>query len=57
MIFIMTNVSYMRIALQEAKAAAEEGEIPVGAVIVHEGTVIARARNANRASHTDATSP
>ncbi len=47
----MTDEDYMRIALQEAEAAAEEGEIPVGAVIVHEGTIIARARNANRASH------
>ncbi len=48
---IMTDEDYMRIALQEAKAAAIEGEIPVGAVLVHDGSIIARARNANRASH------
>lgn len=35
----------MRIALQEAAQAAEEGEIPVGAVIAHEGQLIARAHN------------
>ncbi|MCA8987677.1 MAG: tRNA adenosine(34) deaminase TadA [Planctomycetaceae bacterium] len=35
----------MRLALEEARAAAEEGEVPVGAVIVHEGHVIAAAHN------------
>jgi tRNA(Arg) A34 adenosine deaminase TadA len=38
----------MRTALAEAEAAAAMGEIPVGAVIVHEGRVIARAHNTNR---------
>lgn len=37
--------SYMRKALEEATRAAEEGEIPVGAVIVCQGKVIARAHN------------
>ena len=36
---------FMRIALQEASQAAEEGEIPVGAVIVQDGQLIARAHN------------
>ena len=36
----------MRLALQEAEAAAEEGEVPVGAVIVHgERRVIASDHN------------
>lgn len=35
----------MRLCLQEAHAALDEGEIPVGAVIVRNGQVIARARN------------
>jgi tRNA(adenine34) deaminase len=35
----------MRAALQEARAADEEDEVPVGAVIVHEGRIIASARN------------
>ena len=36
----------MRLALDEAEDAAEAGEVPVGAVIVHDGEVIARAGNA-----------
>lgn len=36
---------YMRLALQEAQLAAESGEIPVGAVVVCKGRVIARAHN------------
>ena len=35
-------------ALAEAEAAARRGEVPVGAVIVHEGKVIARAGNRTR---------
>jgi tRNA(adenine34) deaminase len=35
----------MRLALDEARKAAEEGEVPVGAVLVHEGNVISSARN------------
>lgn len=35
----------MDAALQEARAAAARGEVPVGAVIVREGQVIARAGN------------
>ena len=36
---------YMRLALREAEAAFDEDEVPVGAVIVHEGRVIGRAHN------------
>ncbi len=36
---------FMKKALQEAEAAFEKGEIPVGAVIVIEARVIARAHN------------
>ena len=35
----------MKIALDEARAAAAQGEIPVGAIVVCKGTVIARAHN------------
>ena len=35
----------MRIALEEAKRAGEEGEVPIGAVLVSEGEVIGRGRN------------
>jgi len=36
---------FMRVALEEARFAAEEGEIPVGAVIVSRGQIIAQAHN------------
>jgi tRNA(adenine34) deaminase len=36
---------YMRLALQEALQAAEEGEVPIGAVIVHGDRLIAAAHN------------
>ena len=36
---------YMRAALGRARTAASKGEIPVGAVIVHKGRIIAGGRN------------
>ncbi len=36
---------YMRMALQEAQQAADADEIPVGAVVVCQGRIIARAHN------------
>ncbi|HQQ05320.1 MAG TPA: tRNA adenosine(34) deaminase TadA [Kiritimatiellia bacterium] len=39
------DILYMRMALRQAEAAAEAGEVPVGAVIVHNGEVIGRAHN------------
>ena len=35
----------MEVALDEARAAAARGEVPVGAVIVHDGRIIAAAGN------------
>lgn len=35
----------MDVALQEAQAAAAEGEVPVGCVVVREGVVIGRGHN------------
>lgn len=40
-----TSESFMRLALQQAEMAAAEGEVPVGAVIVHENRVIGKAHN------------
>lgn len=40
--------SWMREALREAQRAAEAGELPVGAVLVRAGEVIARAHNRTR---------
>ncbi len=39
------NEQYMRLALALAKEAADEGEVPVGAVVVKDGEVIGRGRN------------
>jgi tRNA(adenine34) deaminase len=39
------DMAFMREALEEAEQAAEVGEVPVGAVVVHRGLVIARAHN------------
>ena len=50
----MTDVEYMREAIAEAKKAAEIGEVPVGAVIVRDGEIIARAHN-ERETGKDAT--
>jgi tRNA(adenine34) deaminase len=42
---IFSDGHYMNEALREAALAAEEGEVPVGAVVVWENRIIARARN------------
>lgn len=36
---------WMRIALEEARAAAAEGEVPIGAVLVNQGEQVARGHN------------
>jgi tRNA(adenine34) deaminase len=41
----MTMATFMEMALEEARAAGEAGEVPVGCVIVHDGAVVARAGN------------
>ncbi len=41
----MRDERFMRMALDEARMAAEEGEVPVGAVVVVNGRVVARAHN------------
>ena len=43
---MLDDTYYMREALKEAQQAYAEGEIPVGAVVVSEGRVIAKGRNA-----------
>lgn len=39
------DIRYMKLALDEARKAAEEGEIPVGCVIVCDGHILARTHN------------
>ncbi len=41
----MTDLYYMRQAFNEACRAYEEGEVPVGAVVVCGGSIIAKAHN------------
>lgn len=46
-----SDEDYMRLALLEAEEAYAEGEIPIGAIIVVNGKVIARAHNRTEALH------
>ena len=39
------DIAYMRAALDEARSAAAAGEVPIGAVIVVEGSILSRGRN------------
>ena len=39
------DIRFMQLALELARAAAEEGEVPVGAVVVRNGEVIGTGRN------------
>ena len=39
------NLEYMDIAFKEAKKAYKRGEVPIGAVIVKNGKIIAKACN------------
>jgi tRNA(adenine34) deaminase len=41
----MTDTEYMRLALAESQAAAEAGEVPVGALVVYQDRILARAGN------------
>lgn len=41
---------FMRLALEEARIAFSEGEVPVGAVLVIDGSVVATARNSRESS-------
>ena len=45
---------FMRLALEQARLAAREGEVPVGCVVVHGDTVVAQAHNRRETDH-DAT--
>lgn len=43
---MMTDANFMALALLQAQAAGQSGEVPVGAVVVKEGQVIATGQNA-----------
>lgn len=42
---------FMQAALQEAETAAKLGEVPIGAVVVHDGEIIARGHNLRETSN------
>jgi tRNA(adenine34) deaminase len=39
------DLLFLRAAIAEARAAERDGEVPVGAVVVHQGEIIARGNN------------
>jgi len=41
----MIDTVYMQLALEEARLAAEAGEVPIGAVLVQDDKVVARGNN------------
>lgn len=47
----LADERFMRMALKEAEEAFGEGEIPVGAVVVSHGRIIARAHNQTEQLH------
>lgn len=47
----MTDTEYMRLALCEAETAKQEGEIPIGAILVWKDRVIAAAHNRRENDH------
>lgn len=47
-----TDEKYMKAAIKQAKKAGEAGDVPIGCVIVHEDTIIARGYNKRNAKKT-----
>ena len=45
------DTEFMEAALEEAQQAFSLGEVPVGAILVHEGTIIARGHNRREWQH------
>jgi tRNA(adenine34) deaminase len=42
---MLADVSFMQLAIEDARAAAAAGEVPIGALIVREDKILARAGN------------
>jgi tRNA(adenine34) deaminase len=42
---VSTDLIYLRAAIAEAQSAEANGEVPVGAVVVHDGQIIGRGQN------------
>ena len=41
----LEDVEFLKVALELAQLSADEGEVPVGAVVVKDGCIISRGRN------------
>ena len=48
---MLTDIDFMNIALQEAVVGHKQNEVPIGAVLVQEGQILAQAHNAPIASN------
>jgi tRNA(adenine34) deaminase len=42
---IVNDLEFMQVALDEARAAADAGEVPVGAILVKDGEILAHGNN------------
>jgi tRNA(adenine34) deaminase len=42
---LVTDLDFMQAALAEAQLGSEAGEVPIGAVVVHDGKIVARGQN------------
>jgi len=47
----MSDEQWMTLALEEARAAAAAGDVPVGAIVVADGHIIGRGRNRRELDH------
>ena len=46
-----SDEKFMRFALEQAELAAQEGEVPIGAVVVCDGEIISSAHNRRELDH------
>src|SRR5215475_8556487 len=48
---VKDDAAWMRLALEEARLAAEAGEVPVGALVIKDGEIVGRGHNRNLLDH------
>ena len=48
---VISHEQAMRVALQQARLAGESGDVPVGAVVIYNGEIIATRHNEREATH------
>ena len=48
---VISHEQAMRVALQQARLAGESGDVPVGAVVIYNGEIIAARHNEREATH------